>query len=223
MEVDPTSVARFAGLLADPSRAAMCLALVDGRAWTVGELGREAGIARSTATEHVNTLVAGGLLEDVRQGRHRYVRLADTRLAELLEDVTGLVGQARDPQSYRSVRAAGRLAQARTCYGHLAGTLGVRVYDTLVARDLLDDVDGLALTADGRAWFTNLLGERMPPPSRDGSLRSCLDWTERRPHLGGRFGALLREQMEHNGWLRRGPEPRAVRLTDAGERWIASW
>lgn len=223
MEVEPTSVARFAALLADPSRAAMCLALVDGRAWTVGELGRQAGIARSTATEHVNTLVSGGLLEDVHQGRHRYVRLADHRMAELLEDLTGLVGEARESQSYRSVRAAGHLAEARSCYGHLAGALGVRVFDALVARDILSDRDGLTLTPDGRSWFTDLLGDRLPPPTRQGLVRSCLDWTERRPHLGGRLGVLLLEQMEQNAWVRRGPESRAVRLTDAGERWLATW
>lgn len=222
MEVDPRSVARFAALLADPSRATMCLALVDGRAWTVGELGQHAGIARSTATEHVNILVSGGVLEDVHQGRHRYVRLADAQIAELLEDLTGLVGVAREPQSYRSVRAAGRLAAARTCYGHLAGGLGVRVYDALVAREILSDLDGLALTGSGRTWFTDLLGDRLPTPGRT-TLRACLDWTERRPHLGGRLGALLLDQMEHNAWVSRGPEPRAVRLTDAGERWLASW
>jgi hypothetical protein len=91
--------------------------------------------------------------------------------------------------------------------------------DSRVA-DLLED--GLAVTPGGRAWFSDLLGERMPAPSRGDAVKSCLDWTERRPHLGGRLGVLLLDELESRQWVRRGPEPRAVRLTEPGERWMAA-
>lgn len=124
------SVARFVGLLADRTRAAMCLALLDGRAWTAGELAQHAGVGRSTATEHLNVLVGGGLLAEERQGRHRYVRLADPGVAQLVEDLAAAAGGGPErPRSLRSVRAADKLAAARTCYDHLAGTLGVRLYE----------------------------------------------------------------------------------------------
>lgn len=98
------SVARFAGLLADRTRAAMCLALLDGRAWTAGELAQHAGVGRSTATEHLNILVGGGLLAEERQGRHRYVRLANPWVAQLVEDLAAAVGEPGRPRSLRAVR-----------------------------------------------------------------------------------------------------------------------
>ena len=115
MILAPESVARFAGLLADRSRAAMCLALLDGRAWTAGELASLAGIAAPTATEHLNQLVSAGLLAEERQGRHRYVRLAGPDAARLLEDIAAAAGKPAAARSLRTVRTAADLAVARTC------------------------------------------------------------------------------------------------------------
>jgi DNA-binding transcriptional ArsR family regulator len=217
--VTAESVASFAGLLADRSRAAMCLALLDGRAWTATELARHAGIGRPTATEHLNALVQAGLLAEERQGRHRYVRLADVEIAQLLEELSAIAGQPERPVSLRAVQAGHHLAAARTCYDHLAGTLGVTLYDALVARRLIAVEAGLVLTTAGRTWFTELAGaEALRPRGSRPLLRTCLDWTERRTHLGGALGAVLCQQLLERGWVIRTRDYRAISVTTAGSR-----
>lgn len=136
------SVARFASVLAERSRAAICLALLDGRAWTAGELARHVGLAPSTPTDHLTILVGAGLLTEERQGRHRYVRMADPDAAQLVEDLAAAVGEVDRPSSLRTARAAGQLAAARTCYDHLAGALGVALLDALVDAELIDQRRG---------------------------------------------------------------------------------
>jgi DNA-binding transcriptional ArsR family regulator len=211
------SIASFASMLADRSRISMCLALLDGCAWTAGELAREAGIARSTASEHLTLLVQGGLLDEVRQGRHRYLRLASPEVAQLIEDLTAAVGRPARPSSLRTVRASRELAAARTCYDHLAGSLGVSLYGGLVTAGLLSEDDGLALTPAGRAWFVELAGEAaLHPPGSRPLLRTCLDFTERRPHLGGTLGAVLCSELIRRTWVVRSRTHRAIELTTTG-------
>lgn len=218
MILAPESVARFAGLLADRSRAAMCLALMDGRAWTAGELARQAGIAPPTASEHLTQLVQAGVLAEERQGRHRYLRLAGPDIARLIEDLALAAGQPAPARSLRTVRAAQDLAAARTCYDHLAGALGVWLFDALVANGLLATADGLALTTAGRSWFTDLAGPDALRPARSRPLvRSCVDWTERKSHLAGALGAVLHQQLVGRSWVRPCPGSRAVRITPIGE------
>lgn len=210
------SVARFAGLLADRSRAEICLALLDGRAWTAGELARHVGVARSTVSEHLTLLVTAALLAEERQGRHRYVRLADARAAQLVEDLAAAVGAPARPGSLRTVRAADRLAAARTCYDHLAGTLGVALFDALVGAELITVGSGLTLTPAGRGWFVDLAGKATLQPSGSRPLlRTCLDWTERRSHLGGALGAVLCRVSLERSWITRTSPYRAVALSPA--------
>jgi DNA-binding transcriptional ArsR family regulator len=214
----PESVAGLAGMLADRSRAAICVALLDGRAWTAAELASQAGIARPTATEHLNQLVQAGLLTEERQGRHRYLRLASPQIAQLIEDMAMLAGQPAPAHSLRTVRAAADLAAARTCYDHLAGTLGVAVFDAMIGADLVSIADGVALTPAGRSWFSDLAGPEVLRQTRSRPLvRGCLDWTERRPHLGGALGAVLYRQLSDRGWVSSCRGSRAVRLTPAGQ------
>lgn len=213
------SLARFAGLLADRSRAGICLALLDRRAWTAGELARHVGVTRSTASEHLNALVAAGLLAEERQGRHRYLRLADAETAQLVEDLAAAVGLPERPSSLRTVRAATQLAAARTCYDHLAGALGVAVFDALVHRELLDVRHGLVLTDAGRIWFTDFAGAAaLHPASGRPLLRTCLDWTERRSHLGGALAAAVCNELFHRAWITRSTPHRAVTVTPEGSR-----
>ncbi|MFG3254373.1 ArsR/SmtB family transcription factor [Streptomyces sp. NPDC048172] len=210
-------LAAVASLLADRTRATFCMALLDGRAWTATELARAAGVAAPTATGHLNLLVKGGLLSEVRQGRHRYVRLADPRVAEVIENLAAL-GPRREDVPPRSLSAASRnkaLARARTCYDHLAGTVGVAVTDAMTGRGLLDWAGGLRLTGDGAAWL-DALGVALPASSRRPAVRACLDWTERRPHLAGAVGAALCGHAFDAGWITRIGTTRAVALTDAG-------
>ncbi|KOU57904.1 ArsR family transcriptional regulator [Streptomyces sp. MMG1533] len=213
-------LARLAGLVADETRAACLLALLDGRAWTAGELARHAGVAASTLSEHLDKLVAGGLLAEERQGRHRYVRLADARVAQLVEDLAAQVapgGAAVRPRNLRESNAGSAMARGRTCYDHLAGRLGIVVTDALTSRELLRQDTGFALTDAGIGWF-EATGIRLDRTSRRPLARACLDWTERRPHLAGVAGAALCRHALDAGWCVRIGSERAVKVTATGER-----
>ncbi|GHD95481.1 ArsR/SmtB family transcription factor [Streptomyces naganishii] len=212
-------LAALAALIADETRAACLLALLDGRAWTAGELARHAGVAASTLSEHLGKLVAGGLLVEERQGRHRYVRLADARVAQLVEDLAAQVapGAVRPPRGLREASAGSAMARGRTCYDHLAGRLGIAVTDALTARGLLRQDTGFALTDAGVGWF-GAVGIGLDRRGRRPLARACLDWTERRPHLAGVAGAALCRHALDAGWCVRVGTERAVKVTPAGER-----
>jgi len=211
-------VAGVAAVLAEPARAAMCLALIDGRAWTVGELARVAGVAASTGSEHVGRLVAAGFVESLRQGRHRYVRIADPRVAELIERLSEHAGQ-RPPKDLRSSLRARRLATARTCYDHLAGRLGVLLHDGMVRLGLIETGNGLVITAAGLRTL-DALGVAAAPTRRP-VVRDCLDWTERREHLAGAVPAALLTRAVAAGWLARS-EDRSVRIRPAAAQPLAT-
>jgi DNA-binding transcriptional ArsR family regulator len=215
---DARSLAGLAHLLADPTRAGVCLALLDGRAWTAGELARAAGVAPSTTSVHLDLLVEGGLLAQERQGRHRYLRLADARTATLVEGLAAHADPAASPTgSLRVVSAHHALVDARTCYDHLAGRLGVAVLDALCDKGYVSRLDGLALTRDGLDWLSRL-GVDVPAlrASRRPLVRDCLDWTERRHHLAGAVGAAVCERFVTRGWVEGTRRPRALRVTAAG-------
>lgn len=214
-----TGLAELAGLVADRTRAAFCLALLDGRAWTARELAAHAGVAESTASAHLGRLVAGGLLVERRQGRHRYLQLAGDQAAELLEVLAAYPEPVvARPRTLRAAIVASALARGRTCYDHLAGRLGVALTDAMVRDRLLDTDSGFALTAAGRAWFADALGVDLDAQRRTRRplVRACLDWTERRTHLAGVAGAQLCQKFHANGWLRQVAGGRAVRLTSSG-------
>ncbi|MER5985490.1 winged helix-turn-helix domain-containing protein [Streptomyces sp. NPDC001787] len=211
-------LAAVAKLLSDGTRAGMCVALLDGRAWTARELARHAGIAPSTATEHLNLLVDGGLVADERSGRHRYLRLAGPHVTALLDSLAEIAPYS--PPSPRSLGATGRaraLARARLCYDHLAGTLGTAVTDALLGGGLITWDPQPALSAAGASRFGEL-GITWSTTSRRPPVRACLDWTERRPHLGGAAGAALCSHALAAGWVIRIGTGRALALTEAGRR-----
>ncbi|GAA1155951.1 winged helix-turn-helix domain-containing protein [Streptomyces hebeiensis] len=219
-DTDPTGprLAALATLLADETRAAFCLALLDGRAWTAGELARHARVAPSTASEHLGRLVAGGLLTEERQGRHRYLRIAGPAVAHLVEDLAAHAEPSGEPP--RTLRAAGAshaLARGRTCYDHLAGRLGLALTDALTDRGLLSQDTGFALTDRGLDWFREQ-GIGLERTGRRPLVRPCLDWTERKPHLAGVAGAALCRHLLASGWCVRIGSGRAVKVTDDGER-----
>ncbi|MFV5996104.1 ArsR/SmtB family transcription factor [Streptomyces sp. NPDC056231] len=211
-------LAGVAKLLADGTRAAFCLALLDGRAWTANELARYASIAPSTATSHLNLLVNGGLLVEERHGRHRYVRMTDRRVVELIESLAALAPQHSDRP--RSLAASGRqqaLARARLCYDHLAGTVALAITDAMVERGLLEWGPEPGLTGKGALWLAET-GITVPAGSRRPPVRSCLDWTERRPHLAGAVGAALCAHALTTGWMTRIGTTRALLVTPAGRK-----
>jgi DNA-binding transcriptional ArsR family regulator len=210
--METIALAEVAAVLADPSRAAMCLALLDGRAWTVGELARAAGVVASTASEHVSKLREAGFVTSVKQGRHSYVRIADPKVAELIEHLAQHA-ERRPVIGLRSSLRIKKLEFARTCYDHLAGTVGVALRDGMLRAGLVDVGDGLALTGRGREVLGEL-GVEVPVGNRRPLLRDCLDWTERREHLAGAVPAAVLSRAVDASWVTRG-EHRAVRLMPA--------
>ncbi|MDV9189417.1 winged helix-turn-helix domain-containing protein [Streptomyces sp. SR27] len=214
-----SDLAALAALFADETRAAFLLALLDGRAWTAGELARHAGVAPSTTSEHLGKLVTGGVLTEERQGRHRYVRLADPGIAHLVEDLATRSEPpvAAPPRSLRAANAGRAMARGRTCYDHLAGRLGITITEAMTGRGLLRQDTGFALTDRGLAWFEGL-GIPLVRRGRRPVARGCLDWTERRPHLAGLAGAALCAHALDSGWCERIGSERAVRVTEEGER-----
>jgi DNA-binding transcriptional ArsR family regulator len=218
---DAPAVAAAACLLGDRSRAEMCLAMLDGGAWTVSELADAASVGRAAASEHVGRLVDGGLVTTETRGRHKLVRLAGPEVADLLE-LLGRFGTAAPPRSLDAVRERRRLAVARTCYDHLAGRLGVAVHDALVHRGLLTHRDGLRLTPTGRDWFAGLgVDVDLLETQRRALLRECVDLTERTPHLAGSLGAALCDTFVAEDWVRRRHHSRALEVTAFGKRAVA--
>jgi DNA-binding transcriptional ArsR family regulator len=207
----------FGELVSDPSRVALLLALMDGSACPATELASIAGVPRSTASSHLQRLVAGQLLRVEAMGRHRYFRLASDEVADALEAVA-LLQPARRATS--PVRDPARLAlvDARTCYRHLAGRLGVAWLGALEAGRFVGVSGGaIALTRRGERWLTSV--SEAPPSWPSG--KPCLDWTERRYHLGGPLGGLLTEQLFALEWLARRGDGRAVGVTAKGESELA--
>lgn len=217
MAAHSPDLAAVASAIADDSRAAMLLALMDGRAWTASELAQVARIGRPTATAHLDLLVTTGLLTEVRQGRHRYLRIADTRTAEVIESLAALAtrnGEVRPvARTLRAQHGHARLRFARTCYGHLAGALGVGLADGLRSLEYVSPE--WSLTPTGSAWLREL-GVDLPERPTRAMLRPCLDWTERREHLAGIAADRLLSRLLELDALRLGPTHREVVLTDAG-------
>lgn len=206
-------LAAFARELAEPSRATMLIALMDGRAWTVGELAQQAGVARNTASEHVRRLVRAGMVAETRQGRHCYLTLAGPETAAAIEAMSLASATEAPAASLRSQRADDELVAGRTCYRHLAGQLGVQLLESWVARGLVTDT--WLLTDDGRDWFAGL-GVDPHPDRRRVLLRGCIDWTVRRPHAAGTLAERFTATAFDRGWIERGHHRRSVRLTPIG-------
>ncbi len=210
----PSSLAEIAALVGDPSRACMLSVLMDGRALTAGELAYAARVTAPTASAHLARLAGANLVSVLQQGRNRYYRLASPLVAGMLESIMAVAAIAAPPRRVPS-RASAALRQARTCYDHLAGRLGVALADGMVARGYAElDDDAGQLTPSGAA-FLQTLGVAIPTGTRP-LCRPCLDWSERRPHLSGRLGAALCEHFFERGWIRRLRDTRAVTVTDEG-------
>lgn len=212
------AVAAIAAAMADPSRVKMLCALMDGRAWTATELSAVADVAPSTASGHLARLVEGRLIGCLSQGRHRYYRLAGHEVAELVEQMMGLSWSRVAPPE---TTAPPSMREARTCYDHLAGRVAVQIYDFMQAEGWLE-ADGSALTPYGREQFLKLSIPLRAHPRRKACC-ACLDWSERRFHLGGEVGAALLIHLENKGWIKRVEGYREVVVTASGKEAIARY
>jgi DNA-binding transcriptional ArsR family regulator len=211
--------AEAAALMGDPARANILAALLDGRAWTAKELAGAAGVSAQTASGHLARLTAGRLLTVVAQGRHRYFRLASPSVAHAIEALMVLSGEAT-PRHRPKTRLSAELAAARTCYDHLAGSLGVGIHDALVSRGTLVVAgDGYEASPAGREFFAAMGIDTDAVRSEHRCFaRPCLDWSERRTHLAGALATAFARRCTELGWIERRPGSRAVRVTAAGER-----
>jgi DNA-binding transcriptional ArsR family regulator len=211
------SLAEVAALVGDPARANMLAALMDGRALTASELAYMGRITPQTASAHLAKLTESHLLSVAKQGRHRYFRLASPLVGRMLEGIMA-VAAIDAPQRHRPASPKdAALRQARTCYDHLAGRVGVALADALMAEGhvVLGD-DGGSVT-DGGAAFLRGIGIDLDANRQRCFCRPCLDWSERRPHLAGALGAALATAAFERGWIERLRDTRAVGVTRHGE------
>ncbi|MDT1065194.1 metalloregulator ArsR/SmtB family transcription factor [Providencia stuartii] len=206
-------MSNIATAIADPSRVSILCALMDGKAWTATELSAVADIAPSTASAHLAKLLQSKLVSCLSQGRHRYYRISGQDIAALLET---LMGVSMKSESKLNTRTPTHLRKARTCYDHLAGEIAVGIYDFMVEQEwLLTDRD--SLSPIGISKFQEL-GINYIPQTKRKCACGCLDWSERRYHLGGTAGAVLLETFEQKKWISRVSGYREVVFTNSGKK-----
>jgi DNA-binding transcriptional ArsR family regulator len=217
---DGPNIARIAALIGDNARADVLTALMADRALTATELAGIAGVTKQTISAHLAKLLEAGLINVDRQGRHRYFRLAGRDVAQLLESLMGVAFRTGAVRVRSSPREPA-LRKARVCYDHLAGELGVLAYEAMIARRVFElRDDGLRLTEAGRRWFATIGVDvaNTAASTRRAVCRPCLDWGERRHHLGGALGTALLERVIGLGWARRARDSRVVGFTAQGEQ-----
>ena len=219
MEAIQPSLAEVAALVGNPARANMLTALLDGRALTATELAYAGGVAPQTASGHLARLTEGRLLTLAKQGRHVYYRLASPLIGRMLESIMAVAADG-PPRYQPRWRGGDALRNARTCYDHLAGRLGVGLADALVARDHVTlSEDGGVVTRRGEEFFRSFGIElHGSNETRRAFCRPCLDWSERRTHLAGALGAALASRSFALGWITRIRDTRAVLVTADGRR-----
>lgn len=210
-------IATVAAVLADTTRANMLLALSDGRSLPAGELAWRARVKASTASSHLAKLVDSGLLVVVKQGRHRYFRLADASIMQAIETLASFA-PSTPVSSLRESAMGEAIRSARMCYNHLAGRLGVSLSEALVEKHILDSFDeGYIITDDGKRWMRDFGIDDADFKKQKSLLVPChIDWSERRHHIAGALGAALSRRLLDLAWIERLPSSRAVRLTEVG-------
>jgi DNA-binding transcriptional ArsR family regulator len=220
-------IARIGLLIGEPARAAMLLALMDGRALSANELAKISGITPQTASRHLAQLVEARLLAVVKQGRHRYHQLASPDVAALIESMMHLVDQTQAPRMRIETGPKNKkMRQARLCYDHIAGRLGVGITTFLIEEGgVIFDSDKGQLT-DRAILLTQKIGLEINTSTvveKRPLCRPCLDWSERRFHIAGRFGQTLCEYLIQQDWLRKSAQPRVLEFTPKGEAGFKHW
>jgi DNA-binding transcriptional ArsR family regulator len=214
---DGPIIASVATLIGDPARANMLAALMDGRALTASELAETAGIALPTASGHLAKLTDAKLLVVEKQGRHRYYRLSGPDVGQLLESLMGLAERTGAVRVRPGPRDAA-LREARICYDHIAGEQGVMLLSGLFEHDLLIAGERPTVSEKGRGVFEAMgIDVRALERRRRPVCLNCLDWSERRHHLGGGLGAAILGRAIELDWIRRG-DGRTLRVTPTGRR-----
>ena len=223
MDAEGTALAGVAAAIGEPARARMLCHLLDGRARTSTELAIVAGVSPATASVHLQRLRSERLVNLLAQGRHRYYSLAGRHVAAALEALNVLAGGTPGARSAFVPSTPDALRAARTCYDHIAGALGVALHDRFLALGWLSrrfrPARSYDLTHCGHRAFAALGIDVDAARSRRRRFAyPCLDWSERRPHLGGAMGAALLDLALKRGWVLRDPDGRALSISRAGRR-----
>ncbi|MYN25619.1 ArsR/SmtB family transcription factor [Duganella levis] len=212
---------RVAAAIGDPTRALMLSRLLDGRFYTATELAQHAGVAAPTASQHLRLLVDEGLARVRAQGRHRYYMLADGNVAHVLEALLRVADGALPESTRWKAPSMHGLRHARSCYGHLAGVLGVDLCQCFVQNGwVTGDAHDYPLTEDGAA---HLRGQGIVLQEAPRQLYGCVDWSERRDHFAGPLAVALLDNFLERGWLRRSDDSRALTVTASGKQSLNDW
>jgi DNA-binding transcriptional ArsR family regulator len=214
---DGPNIALIGSLVGDPARANMLEALMSGKALTASELAREGGVTPQTASSHLAKLEGGGLVTVEKQGRHHYYRLSGTEIAEVLEGLAGFAMRAGHLRT-RTGPKDPAMRRARVCYDHLAGDLGVRMFDGMQRRHLVSgNAASIDLTRSGEQFCERLGLDLVPLRGMKRPLcKTCLDWSARRHHLAGTLGAALLSRFYELKWARRENQSRVVTFSPKG-------
>lgn len=218
---DEPDITRIAYLLADSARAKILWTLIDGTTRPAGELAYTANVSAQSASAHLAKLVEGGLLHAESQGRHRYFRIASAEVATVIESMASLNAAARPRTARNPLRSRSMPAEflhARTCYGHLAGEMAVKILEAMLRdRWLTGEKQDFAVTSLGEKRLAALnIDVAAARESRRIFARACVDLTQRRPHLGGALGDALLNAYVARGWILRARRSRIVNITPAG-------
>jgi DNA-binding transcriptional ArsR family regulator len=211
-----SELADIATLIADRTRARILEELLGGVPLSAGALAVRVGVAPSTASGHLAKLHDAGLITIHASGRRRLASLARPEVADALEALSLLSSGSSRPIGLRAVNGQAALREARSCYDHLAGRAGVAFADSLVQRGALSLHDG-AFVVNDASYFASEFGIDVSAlPRRRALVRTCVDWTEQRPHVAGALGAALLDVMLSRGWVKRRPDGRALNVMPAG-------
>jgi DNA-binding transcriptional ArsR family regulator len=210
-------LARIARALAEPARADMVLAVLDGQQHPVGELAGAAGVAPATATDHVRELADAGIVAIKPRGRQRLVALSGADVARAIEALTE-IAPAKPVRGLAGAERNTALRTARTCYDHPAGALGVALTARLVDDGIVDELEPGTIGNLVRTEHPTLdyLGVNTSPAGRRPAVRGCLDWTERQPHVAGALGCAILDALVEGKWVTRRRDTRALRVTPSG-------
>jgi DNA-binding transcriptional ArsR family regulator len=221
---DGPDISKVAALMGDPARSNMLMALMSGIALTSNELAREANVSASTASTHLSRMEACGLVNGRKQGRFKYFSLSSADVAHAIEGLVAVASRAGHLRM-RPGPKDDKMRRARTCYDHLAGHLAVAMFDHWAASGVLRwRGDEVFLTSKGRAFLLDRgIDAEVLQLERRPLCRTCIDWSERKNHLGGSVGAAVFAQLVSKGWGRRDGRDRTVRINPAQERAFVAW
>lgn len=221
---DGPDISRIAALIGDPARSNMLLALMDGRALTATELANSANVSKQTASSHLSKLLDGELVAREIQGRHHYYRLHGSDIANVIEMLLG-VSSTRLGKRTRTGPKEPALRKSRICYDHLAGELGVEMYDQMLANKWITTQDSeVMMTARGWKCLKDIgVTETQLPKSRRPKCKTCLDWSMRRHHLAGQIGKAILDRIFEKKWARRVKDTRIIAFTLSGEAAFHEW